>query len=282
MEAPGLAAPGGERAELCIAFGEAPAGPASAVVRFLHAAAGSAPANERIVAPASEPALAPAGPGTHHTAEGNSLAGQLVSQAVSSSDVLWRRSPWPAADALFELPAPDPRAGILVAGGSENEREELVAAISARSLEATSSERLTRADVETAAAVVLLAAIAPTLNAPEGASAGTAQALPAQRALPAQAPAILAARRLLLTRPVAADFGFAHGIHRLAFADAEEAADLVESAARLPYAYEALRVWGRWGAERHRASAVYARLSTDLELEGALGVRTNSSSASST
>jgi hypothetical protein len=263
VEAPGLAAPGGERAELCIAFGEAPAGPASAVVRFLHAAtAGSAPANERIVAPASEPAHAPAGPGTHHTDDRYSLADQLVSQAISSSDAWWRRSPWPAADALFELPAPDPRAGILVAGGSESEREELVAAISARSLEATSSERLTRGNLERAAAVVLLAANA--------------------QALPAQAPGVLAARRLLLTRPVAADFGFAHGIHRLAFADAEEAADLVESAARLPYAYEALRVWGRWGAERHRASAVYARLSTDLELEGALGVRTNSSSASST
>jgi hypothetical protein len=199
-----------------VGIGAAPDG--GPVVRFARHAGGSS--DERVVAPAGEG--------------------------------LWHRSPWPAADALFELPAPALDRGVLVAGGSAAERAELLEAIGGRSLPVAAAELLTRDDLEAAAAVLLLP--------PEGANA-----------LPAEAPAVLAARRLLLVRSPSVDFGLVGGVHTLVFGDAEEAADHLQSARRVPYAYSSLRVWGRAAAERHRASRVYDALVAELALEGALG-----------
>jgi hypothetical protein len=173
-------------------------------------------------------------------------------------ELAWRHAPWPAEDELFDLPAPAPDAGVLVAGGTEERRAELEAAFAARAstgdpLPVRSEAALTREALEDAAAVILL---------PPG---------DASVALPAQAPSVLAARRLLVTPRADISFGFAAGIDHLAFARPEEAADLVESAHRVPYGYAPLRIWGAHAAERHRASAVYARLVAELELERALG-----------
>jgi hypothetical protein len=209
-----VAAPDGSEGSLTVVFGETAAPPdADEVVRFTHVGDGS---SGRVVAPAG--------------------------------DGLWSRSPWPAADALFELPEPSAEAGILVAGGADPERAALVTALEERGLDAESAAELSLAGLEAAGAVVLPAA---------------------GEALPALAPAVLAAGRLLLTRPARPDFGFVAGIHRLEFTGADEAADHLESARRLPHAYRAMAAWGRAAAERHRASAVYGRLVTELALASA-------------
>lgn len=166
---------------------------------------------------------------------------------------LWRRSPWPAADALFELPAPAADAGTLVAGGSPARRAELVGAVSARGLPVSELPELTPAGLELADAVVLL----------------PSEAVPGH-ALPLAAMAVLAARRMLLVPRLEVAFGLMPGIDHLQYTLSVEAADLIESARRHRRAFAAMRIWGAVAAQRHRASFVWRRLALDLQAEGLL------------
>jgi hypothetical protein len=165
---------------------------------------------------------------------------------------LWRRSPWPAADALFDLPAPREGAGVAVAGGSAEGRAVLLAAIGARGIPVLEEPMLGAEALEDAFAVALL---------PPVTAAG---------ALPLESMSVLAAGRMLLVPRTETTFGLMEGVDHLQFGLAPKAADLVESARNHPHAYASLRTWGSFAARRHRASEVYSALLTDLELEGAL------------
>lgn len=165
---------------------------------------------------------------------------------------LWRRAPWPAADALFELADPSGDAGVVVAGGDSGRRASLTAAVGARGIAAEEEPLLEAGALERAAAVVLL----PSERAPQ--------------ALALEAMAVLAAGRLLLVPRTDTAFGLMPGIDHLQFTLAPEAADLLESARNHPGAFASMRAWGRFAAGRHRASNVYSALVADLELEGAL------------
>lgn len=171
--------------------------------------------------------------------------------ATAGTD-LWSRAPWPAADPLFDLAPPADEAGVVVAGGEAGSRAVLVAAIGARGISVREEPKLGADAIEDAFAVALL----PTETAAS--------------ALPLEAMAVLAARRLLLVPQTKVAFGLMAGIDHLQFSLAPEAADLIESARNHPRAYAPLRTWGALAARRHRASEVYSALLTDLELEGAL------------
>ncbi len=196
-------------ADLCVAFEDAPAAPGAVCIRWLERAPSGGldgDSGERVIAPAGDGA--------------------------------WRHSLLPAADVLFDLPAPGPHAGVLVAGGSAERREELCAAIARRGLPHESASTLTREGLEAAAVVVLLP--------PDD----------GHTTLPAIAPAVLAARRLLLAPAGVTDFGLPAGVCHLSFSEPGECADIIESAHRLPYAYLSIRAWAAHAAKRYRASAL--------------------------
>lgn len=155
-------------------------------------------------------------------------------------DDLWRRAPWPAADDLFEWSVSSGR--IAVVGGGDvltgrlreaGANVEAVATLGPRELEA--------------AAVVVF---------PGGAG----------DPLPAEGPAVLAAGRILVTTPRSPDFGFRPAIDHCVGSRTGDLADLALSAVRHPRGFEAMRVYGRLAAERHRASRVLSELAIDLEL----------------
>jgi len=183
--------------------------------------------------------------------DGSPGAGQSERQIAPEGDGLWRRAPWPAADALFELPLPGGPQPVLVAGGRDSWRAQLSDAIRSRGITVSDEPRLTATALERAASVLLLP------------SAGVAG-----EALPLEAMAVLAARRLLIVPRCRVAFGLQPGIDHLQFALSTQAADLVESQRRQPQAYAAMRAWGTFAARRHRASDVYRALALDLELEG--------------
>ena len=170
----------------------------------------------------------------------------------SEGSGLWRRAPWPAADALFDVPPPSEPA-ILLAGGGDERRAEVAELMAARGLRVERRERLTRAGLEGAGCVVLL---------PAETAAG--------EAAPLESMAVLAAGRVLVVPRADVGFGLMPGIDHLQFAQMLEAADQAESVLRQWRAYAGMRAWGRLAAERHRASVVYARLEIDLTLEGVL------------
>jgi hypothetical protein len=172
-------------------------------------------------------------------------------QIAPAGHALWRRAPWPASDALFELPPPPPGAPVLLAGGEAGRRGELEYALGAAGLPLVASERLTRAALEQASAVLLLPAPG------------------AEGAVPAEAPAVLAARRLLVTPTAEVGFGLLPGIDHLQFTLFNEATHLLVEARKHPAALEPMRVWGAAAARRHRATEVLARLEADLALRNA-------------
>jgi len=152
----------------------------------------------------------------------------------------WRRAPWPAADALFDLEA-DGR-GVLVVGDDRGIAKELAG----RPLQVSSAPRLDLAQLEKAAVVVL--------TQETGA------------ALPAEAPAVLAAGRVLVTTPCDPLYGLRPGIDHVSGDGAEEIADLATSATLHWEAFGSMRTYARIAAERHRASRVLSDLMLDVEL----------------
>jgi hypothetical protein len=184
--------------------------------------------------------------------EGGQSAGGGERRISSEGSGLWLRAPWPAADALFDL-LPPREAAILLSGGGADRRAELAEPLAQRGLAVENQVRLTRRGLEAAACVVLLP--------PEGA---------AGEAVPLESMAVLAAERVLLVPRAEVSFGLMAGIDHLQFGQALEAADQAQSVLRHWRAYAGMRAWGRFAAERHRASVAYRNLETDLSLEGLL------------
>src|SRR6202008_4750029 len=154
---------------------------------------------------------------------------------------------WPANDRLFDLPDADPRAGALVVGGAAAGRAELVAKLTDTGVAAREAPHLTADDLD-ACAIVLFP--------------------PRAAALPVDAMAVLAARRLLVTgRPCSPAFGLRAGFTPLEAGFADHA--VVTAVAALGHwdAFATLRAWGALAAQRHRASVVLPRLARDLLAE---------------
>ena len=151
---------------------------------------------------------------------------------------LWRRSPWPASDDLFDLHQPA-RATVLVVGEGPV-ADEVVGYLD----DAARAPRLTRPALEDAG-IVLFAQ-------EEGAP------------LPAPAFAVLAARRVLVVREPPVRFGLEPGVNHLAAETVAGTTELATSAVLHWDAFDALRAFGRVSAEPYRASTVYSRLAFDL------------------
>jgi hypothetical protein len=202
-------------ASVVFALGDAAAPDAGAtVVRWREAPAGDGAPGERLIAPGGEG--------------------------------LWRRAPWPAADALFAH-AGSPGSGALVVG-PEEPRARLLAELEERGTPGLGAELLDAEALLAADVVVLLGALGP------------------REPLVASAPAVLAAGRVLVAPRADPAFGLHAGIDHLAFSDQHQAAQYVDAALRHPEAFESIRAFATQAAEAHRASRVYARLAADLEL----------------
>lgn len=160
-----------------------------------------------------------------------------------------RRALLPAGDHLFELEAGDP-ARVLVAGASDGRRAALLADLEQRAVPATAADSLDAAGLAAAGVVILLGDVGAQF--------------------PAAAPAVLAAGRLLVAPRTQPNAGLLPGIDHLAYDNDSQAAQCADAALAAPDAFAAIRVLGGLAATRHRASTLYARLLTDLELEGAL------------
>jgi len=195
-----------------------------------------------------------AGPSLPARSKLSGPAEPLAARTIATGgDGLWGRAPWPANDALFELPpAPGPLA--VVAGGDAERRAHVVDKLEARGLPVRGAELLTREDLAAATVVALLGA----------ADSATPEAPWAATAMPAEAPAVLAARRVLLAPRCAATFGLLAGTDHLAFATGDDVVQYADSVLTFPDAFEPFHVLGARAAETQRASRVYARLAAEL------------------
>lgn len=163
---------------------------------------------------------------------------------------LWRRAPWPAADALFDLP-PASAAPALLIGSEPGLRDAVAERAAARGVSMRQAERLDAATLAGAGCVVLA-------ESPGG-------------ALPSRACAVLAAGRLLITPRLRTTFGLEDALDHLEFADPDEAVTAAQAFADDPETFGRVVAWGRLKAEQQRASVVYARLAEDLRLQGLVG-----------
>lgn len=161
---------------------------------------------------------------------------------------LWRRAPLPAADQLFELPA-SPSAEALLVGGDREARARLVLRLEEIGVTAQSAAALTREGLLHAGVVAFVG----VPGAP----------------LPALAPAVLAARRVLVAPRAEPVFGLLPGIDHVAYDDEDELARLVDLVTTRAEAFEGMIAMGTLAAEAHRASTVYGRLAIDIALERA-------------
>jgi hypothetical protein len=153
------------------------------------------------------------------------------------------RAPWPARDELFELQPPsEPRA--LVVGGDDEVRASVVARLEARGLAAGGAELLDAAALGGASVVALLG--------DEG------------EALPAEAPAVLAARRVLIAPRRAVTFGLLPGTDHLAFGSDYEVVQYADAVLTFSESFDVFRTLGAVTAGHHRASVVYGRIAADL------------------
>lgn len=163
---------------------------------------------------------------------------RLVATAGSG---LWRRAPWPAADDLLSAPAPAAGAPVLVIGAGR-----LADALGARGVPTEHAERLDRERLLAASAVLF------------GGSPG--------EPLPAHAPAVLAAGRVLIVPRTEPGFGLLPAIDHLAYEDDVAAAQVADAAFTYPDAFESIRAMGRIAVRPHLASTVYARWAADVDL----------------
>ena len=224
--------------------------------------------DERSLALAGPPAAGSDGPAVHLGAPTGDVApGDLVWLAgpsggappaetrliATSGEGLWNRALWPVSDDLFGM-APPAEPLALVVGADDGRRSLVTDKLDALGLPALGAPQLTVADLRRASVVALLGE----------ADAATPQAPWTARALPAEAPAVLATGRLLVAPRCAINFGLLPGGDHLAFGKHEDVVAYLDSAIRFPDAFDLVTVVGAIVAERHRASVVYARLATEL------------------
>jgi hypothetical protein len=238
--------------------GHAPAAGTDLVVELAEPgagdSAGTAPAVRWIGGPAEgdgrPPALGPppgdalppgdAPPTGDAPPPGGAAPPRLVATA---GDGLWSRAPWPARDELFDLPAP-PAPRVLVAGRDAERRAAVLDKLGSRGLPCAGAELLDAAGLASASAVALLDA--------------------AGGALPAEAPAVLAARRVLIAPRCEVGFGLLAGTDHLAFTTEDDVVQYADAVLSFPRSFEQVAVLGALAAERHRASVVYGRLAAEL------------------
>jgi hypothetical protein len=84
-------------------------------------------------------------------------------------------------------------------------------------------------------------------------------------ALPARAPAVLAASCVLVVPRVDVSFGFEAGLDHLQFEDPDAALTYAEAVSHDAEAFARMRLWARKAAEQHRSSLVLERLAFDLQ-----------------
>jgi hypothetical protein len=166
---------------------------------------------------------------------------------------LWRRAPWPVHDDLFDSPRPREPLAVLH-GGDEARTAAVSDKLAARGLAAVAAGRLTREAIEDAWAVALLGP----------ADAATPEAPSAALAMPAEAPAVLAARRVLVAPRCGVSFGLLPGSDHLAFGTDDDVVQYLDAVLTFPRSFDPFRALGALAAERHRASVVYARLAAEL------------------
>jgi hypothetical protein len=82
--------------------------------------------------------------------------------------------------------------------------------------------------------------------------------------MPAVAPAVLAARRLLIASRCATTFGLLPGSDHLAFATADDVLQYAEMLLAFPHSFAPLAALGSVAARPHRASLVYERVADAL------------------
>ena len=158
---------------------------------------------------------------------------------------LWRRAPWPAADALFDLPPaaaahalpgpPGAHAAPALLVGAERGLRDAVAERAAERGVAMSRPRGSTPPRSPSAGCVVFA------ESPGG-------------ALPARAFAVLAAGRLVLTPRLETTFGLEDGLDHLEFADPDEAVTAVEAFGADPETFRRVLVVGQ--AEGRAAARV--------------------------
>jgi hypothetical protein len=112
----------------------------------------------------------------------------------------------------------------ILTGQESDLRSEIEARAAARGVAVESVDSLDEAAIERAACVIL-------------AEPGDV--------LPADAPVVLAAGRILLLPQLSRSFGLENGLDHLEFADADEAITLVESYRRAPDSFARVSVWAR-------------------------------------
>jgi hypothetical protein len=205
--------------------------------------------------------------GAHEPAElpdaGTWVAWQRGGRSASRADRviaqegegIWHRAPWPVNDPVFELAGKQPDGVVLVVGGSESRRTEVCDALrddlAPRDVVPASNERLELEGLGSAGIVAML-------GDPD-------------EPLPAEAMAVLAARRLLITARFRPSFGLQEQIDHLAVVADRVVPRYVAAALAYPRAVDGIRAWGALAAERHRASVIYGRLLAELEVAQSAG-----------
>jgi hypothetical protein len=174
-------------------------------------------------------------------------AGELL-VAPDGTD-LWRRSPWPAADALFTMAPPAADAPTLVVSARRARRDEAVAALRAVEVTAVGANRLRWSDIEGAGTVVFLE----------------------DEGFPALLPTAAAAGRLAVLGEADPLFGWQDGVDCLVATDLSNLARVVAATVRRPRAFDPLRAMARLAARPYRASSLYARLALDVSLGVGVG-----------
>jgi hypothetical protein len=190
---------------------------------------------------------------------GGLLVGEAQRQVATVGADLWRRSPWPVNDALFELAEPRPGGGVLVVGGEPGTRDAIVGQLVRAGVPVRSRAHLTASDLAEVAIVVY----APAVGMPAPGERLSLSAGP----LPVDAMAVLAARRLLVAGRCEPAFGLRASLDHLAAGNLDVAVRHAIVGLEHWDAFAAIRLWGSFVVQRHRASLVLPAMAADLVLE---------------
>jgi len=174
----------------------------------------------------------------------DALSWDAATATITGAAGVWRRLPWPAGTRAFDLPAPSAHAALVA--GPEALAGPIGERLRERGLPVAVRER---ADLDAIAAASVVC-----LPVAEGAPP------------PAEAMAVMAAGRLLVTGRCDPAFGLQPGIDCFMEPSEDGAAQRVEAALRWPEAFEVPRALARVAAERQRAEAVLHRLAVDAAL----------------